>query len=245
MEASAPSRQARRSASRLTFTQRYHRAVRARAHASIWRSSSYAHRADFWHIDLAYLDRYPKITILRGVVIPPFGGDTVWSNAATAYLDLPPPLQRLANGLWAVHSNAFDYSVKAHIREIDQNHYDEVFSATIYESEHPVVRVHPETRERALLLGSYVKRFGIPKYDGERLFDLFQSHITAPENTVRWAWKNGDVAIWDNRATMHCAVNDYGDQHCVVRLAAVEGDVPVGIDGRSSVARRKPPSSLP
>lgn len=203
-------------------------------------------RADMWHIDNAYMDRYPKITMLRGVVIPPFGGDTVWSNAATAYLDLPPPLRRLADELWAVHSNALDGAVKADVREIDKKHLDEVFTATIYEAEHPVVRVHPETHERALLLGCFVKRFvDIPKYDGERLFDLFQSHITAPENTVRWAWKDGDVAIWDNRATIHYAVNDYGDQHRVLRLAAIEGDVPVGIDGRSSVARRKPPSSVP
>ena len=90
------------------------------------------------------------------------------------------------------------------------------------------------------MLGNFVQRFvGLPKYDGQKLFDLFQSHITAPENTVRWSWQAGDVAIWDNRATQHYAVNDYGDQHRVVRRATIDGDVPVSIDGRRSVTRIK------
>jgi alkyl sulfatase len=62
---------------------------------------------------------------------------------------------------------------------------------------------------------------------------------TAPENTVQWSWKAGDVAIWDNRATQHYAVNDYGDQHRVVRRATIDGDVPVSVDGRGSATRVK------
>ncbi|MCK1740154.1 TauD/TfdA family dioxygenase [Bradyrhizobium sp. 139] len=185
---------------------------------------------DIWHIDWSCMDAYPKISVLRGVVIPPVGGDTVWSNTAAAYLELPPPLQRLADDLWAVHSYP-GYSKKV---------YDEAVTRPRIETEHPVVRVHPETGERTLLLGSYVVRFvGIPKYDGQRLFDLFESHITAPENTVRWKWKQGDVAIWDNRATMHCATKDYGDERRIVRRATIEGEVPISVDGRYSVARLK------
>jgi len=195
-------------------------------------------RADVWHADGTFADAYPKILVLRAVVMPPFGGDTVWSNTAAAYLDLAPPLQRLADELWAVHSNIFDYAGMARVRDIDKKHFDEVFTRTIFETEHPVVRVHPETGERALVLGALVQRFvGVPKYDGQKLFDLFQSHITAPENTVRWNWMEGDVAIWDNRATQHYAVNDYGDQHRVVRRATIDGDVPVSVDGRNSVRR--------
>ncbi|TYO64557.1 TauD/TfdA family dioxygenase [Bradyrhizobium hipponense] len=206
-------------------------------------------RADIWHTDMTFVDAYPKISVLRGVVIPPFGGDTVWSNTAAAYLDLPPPLQRLANELWAVHSNAYDYAVKTRASEADKKYHDEVFTRTIYETEHPVVRVHPETGERTLVLGDSVLRFvDIPKYDGQRLFDLFQSHIVAPENTMRWNWKEGDVAIWDNRATQHYPVNDYGEQHRVVRRATIDGDVPVSVDGRHSVMRikatRQPPTRV-
>ncbi|MCA1455798.1 TauD/TfdA family dioxygenase [Bradyrhizobium sp. BRP22] len=197
-------------------------------------------RADVWHADGTFADAYPKILVLRAVVIPPFGGDTIWSNTAAAYLDLPPPLQRIADELWAVHSNVFDYAGMARVREVDKKHFNEVFTKTIFETEHPVVRVHPETRERTLVLGALMQRFiGIPKYDGQKLFDIFQSHVTAPENTVRWNWRKGDIAIWDNRATHHYAVNDYGDQHRVVRRATVDGDVPVSVDGRRSVTRVK------
>lgn len=194
-----------------------------------------ASRADLWHSDLTFVDAYPKIAVLRGIVIPPFGGDTVWSNTAAAYLDLPLPLQRLADELWAVHTN--NYGVRT-TNEADKKYYDEVFTRTIYETEHPVVRIHPETGERTLVLGYYVQRFiDIPRYDGQKLQDLFQSHITAPENTVRWNWKEGDVAMWDNRATQHYAVNDYRDQHRIVRRVTVSGDVPVGVDRRCSVMR--------
>lgn len=200
-------------------------------------------RADNWHIDISCMLAYPKISVLRGVVIPAVGGDTVWSNTAAAYLSLPPPLQRLADDLWAVHSSAFDFAVTVRPSEADKKLYDEFLTRTRFETEHPVVRVHPETGERTLVLGSYVTRFvDIPKYDGHRLLDLFESHITALENTVRWNWKQGDVAIWDNRATMHYAIKDYGDHGRVVRRAAVEGEVPVSVDGRCSVARSSPTS---
>ncbi len=80
-------------------------------------------RADVWHADGTFADAYPKILVLRAVVIPPFGGDTIWSNTAAAYLDLPPPLQRIADELWAVHSNLFDYAGMARVREVDKRHF--------------------------------------------------------------------------------------------------------------------------
>lgn len=193
-------------------------------------------RADLWHSDGTFVDAYPKMTVLRAIVIPPCGGDTIWSNTAAAYLELPLPLQRLADELWAVHSNNYDARGASEAEKKDH----EVFIRTIYETEHPVVRVLPETGERSLVLGYYVQRFlGIPKYDGQKLLDIFQSHIAAPENTVRWSWREGDVAIWDNRATQHYAVNDYGDQRRVVHRATIDGDLPVSVDRRCSVTRIK------
>ncbi|MDF0523252.1 TauD/TfdA family dioxygenase [Bradyrhizobium yuanmingense] len=203
-------------------------------------SSRGGSRADTWHADATFLDAYFKILVLRSVLIPQFGGDTIWSNTVAAYLDLPPPLQGLADQLWAIHSNAFDHAGMARAREVDRKHYQEVYTKTIFEAEHPVVRVHPETGERALVLGCWAQRFiDIPKYDGQRLFDLFQSHIAAPENTTRWSWKQGDVVIWDNRVTHHYAVNDYDDQRRIVRRFAVDFDVPISVDGRRSVNRLK------
>ncbi|KTS45939.1 taurine dioxygenase, partial [Methylobacterium radiotolerans] len=56
-------------------------------------------------------------------------------------------------------------------------------------------------------------------------------------NTVRWSWRTGDVAIWDNRATVHRAVDDYGEAPRVVRRVTIQGVAPVSVDGRTSRAR--------
>jgi alpha-ketoglutarate-dependent sulfate ester dioxygenase len=200
--------------------------------------SKHGTRANSWHTDVTFVDAYPKISILRGVVIPPAGGDTVWANTANAYTSLPPALRDLADSLWALHSNAYDYAATRNTAAIDnesEREYRKQFTSTLYETEHPVVRVHPETGERTLVLGHFVQRFvGLSQRDSDRLQALFHDHVTRLENTVRWRWTQGDVAIWDNRATQHYAVADYGDAHRVVRRATVHGDVPVGIDGRRS-----------
>lgn len=198
-------------------------------------------RADQWHTDVTFVDAYPKFSVLRGVVIPAAGGDTIWSNTHAAYESLPAPLKLLADNLWAIHSNAYDYAaVRPRATAEERKHFEEVFTSTVYETEHPVVRVHPETGERSLLLGNFVQRFvGLSKSDSSKLYELFQAYVTTPENTVRWRWQAGDVAIWDNRATQHYAVNDYGDQHRIVRRATVDGDVPVSVDGRRSVTHVK------
>ena len=115
-----------------------------------------------------------------------------------------------------------------------------VFAATVYETQHPVVRVHPITGERTLVLGQFVKSLvGLSSADSRRIYDTLQEHVTRLENTVRWRWRAGDVAIWDNRATQHYAIDDYGDQPRVVRRVTLGGDVPVGIDGQRSRTIRK------
>jgi alpha-ketoglutarate-dependent taurine dioxygenase len=103
---------------------------------------------------------------------------------------------------------------------------------------HPVVRVHPETGERALLLGHFVREFvGLNTKESHALFHALQDRVIRLENTVRWSWEPGDVAIWDNRATQHYAVADYGDHHRLLHRIALAGDVPVAIDGARSITR--------
>ncbi|AJY76536.1 TauD/TfdA dioxygenase family protein [Paenibacillus beijingensis] len=205
--------------------------------------SSHGGRADSWHTDVTFVDAYPEASILRAVVVPASGGDTVWANTAAAYEHLPDELRNLVDRLWAVHTNAYDYaSRKEKVSEEALRHHKEVFVSTLYETEHPLVRVHPETGERTLLLGHFAQKIvGLSSVDSAQLLSLLQSHITRLENTVRWRWSVGDVVIWDNRATQHYAINDYGDQHRVVRRVTIDGDVPVSIDGRRSVTRRKEP----
>ncbi len=114
-------------------------------------------------------------------------------------------LRTLADGLWALHSNAYDYAARRNTPVADdesERQYRKQFTSTLYETEHPVVRVHPETGERTLVLGHFVQCFvGLSQRDSDRLLALFQDHVTSLENTVRWRWTQGDVAIWDNRAT--------------------------------------------
>ncbi|MDR3507656.1 MAG: TauD/TfdA family dioxygenase [Caulobacteraceae bacterium] len=197
-------------------------------------------RANAWHTDVTFLPNYPKASILRAVTSPPHGGDTVWSNTASAYENLPEPLQRLADSLWAIHTNAYDYAAtRPNLTDEQTEALRAVFASTVYETEHPLVRAHPVSGERTLILGQFFKRFvGLNTADSQRLFDLFQEHITKLENTVRWRWTAGDVAIWDNRATQHYAINDYGDQRRIMRRVTLTGDVPVAVDGRSSQVRK-------
>lgn len=203
--------------------------------------SRYGGRANSWHTDVTFVDAYPRASILRALVVPTAGGDTVWANTAAAYQELSPELRELADKLWALHTNEYDYQARRTKASADDlKYYEEVFTSTVYETEHPVVRVHPETGERTLLLGHFVKKLiGLSSHDSRHLFDVFQEHVTRLENTVRWRWAVGDVAVWDNRATQHYAINDYGEQHRLVRRVTVDGDVPVGVDGRRSVTRKR------
>ncbi|MGW1228073.1 TauD/TfdA dioxygenase family protein [Streptomyces sp. NPDC001478] len=198
--------------------------------------SDHGGRANQWHTDVTFVPAYPAFSILRAVVIPPYGGNTLWSNTAAAYAELPAGLRTLADGLRAVHSNDYDYvAVRPDALPEALAQYREVFTSTKFLTEHPVVRVHPETGERVLLLGNFVQRItGLNGRDSRALVDLFQSHIERPENTVRWDWQVGDVAIWDNRATQHYGVDDSDTHERKLRRVTIDGDVPVGTDGRTS-----------
>jgi len=198
--------------------------------------SQHGGRANSWHTDITFAVEVPQVSILRGVRIPPAGGDTVWANTATAYAELSPALRGLADRLWAVHGNDYDYAAtRVETAEHGAREYRKVFTRRLVESEHPLVRVHPETGERALLAGHFVKRFiGYSTQDSDHLFAIFQNHVTRLENTVRWRWNQGDVAIWDNRATQHYAINDYGNEHRIVRRVTVAGEAPVAVDGTRS-----------
>lgn len=197
-------------------------------------SASYA--ASVWHTDMTFLPDPAAFAILRPLVLPAVGGDTMWANAANAYRRLPAPLKPLADNLWSIHSSDFDF----------EGSFDEDYRARMDDygtntkkhpvrTEHPVVQVHPETGERSLILGSWVKRFvGLNNADSAKIFEVLQSYVSDPENTVRWKWRMGDVAMWDNRATQHRSVPDHGDAPRKLRRSTVLGTVPTAIDGRRS-----------
>jgi alpha-ketoglutarate-dependent taurine dioxygenase len=194
--------------------------------------------ANHWHTDVTFVQRPPAFSILNAVVIPEIGGDTLWANTVAAYQDLKPGIRALADELRAVHTNGQDYGrvdTKSNLRP-EQVAHIRSFTSTVYETEHPVVRVHPETGERALLLGGFAQK--LVGYNSSETVDILrtlQSYVTRPENTVRWHWQQGDIAIWDNRSTQHYAIYDYGDRHRQVQRVTTAGITPVGLDGRESV----------
>lgn len=203
--------------------------------------------ASSWHTDVTFVDAYPKGSILRAITVPEAGGDTVWANGETAYEGLPEALRQLVDNLRAVHTNLYDYAAVLsnapkgnELEQAQQRFQNSVFASTVYETEHPVVRVHPVSGQRSLLLGHFVKQFvGLNQADSARLFQILQDHITRPENVVRWRWQPGDVAFWDNQSTQHRAVADFGLQRRTLRRATIAGEAPVGIDGRQSRTLRK------
>jgi taurine dioxygenase len=209
--------------------------------ASVLPIDSRYDKANSWHTDVTFVDRIPKASLLRAVTLPEYGGTTTWASTEVAYDQLPPPLRALTENLWAVHTNQFDYAGsyyedKDNLAD-EEREYREEFVSEYYETEHPVVRVHPETGRRVLLLGHFIKRFvGLGATESAALFQLLQHRVIKLENTIRWSWLPGDLAIWDNRATQHYAIYDYGSEHRRGERVTVAGPVPVGVDGRPSVS---------
>jgi alpha-ketoglutarate-dependent taurine dioxygenase len=197
-------------------------------------------RTNNWHTDITFVANYPAFTFLRAVNIPSAGGETLWANTAAAYEHLPPTLQRIADELWVVHTNAYDFDGRVVDQESEAAWYrfrTEFFAVDVFETEHPLVRVHPENGERSLLLGAFANHgfVGLDGHDSRLFFDLFERKITTIGNTIRWRWTPGDLAIWDNRATQHYASHDYGDFPRRMYRTTTAGEWAVGIDGRRSV----------
>jgi alpha-ketoglutarate-dependent sulfate ester dioxygenase len=197
-------------------------------------------RANYWHTDVTFVDRPPAFTLLHAVVIPPVGGDTMWANTVTAYESLPAELRDLADRLRIVHTNDYDYAaVYGRGERVDAatEAAQRQFLSTVYETEHPAVRVHPETGERSLVLGGFARTvLGFSPQASRDLIRILQEYVTRPEHTVRWQWRVDDLAIWDNRATQHYAIFDYGTEHRRGERVTVNGPTPVGVDGRPSIA---------
>ncbi len=189
--------------------------------------------ADVWHTDVTFVRRPPLGSVLRAVVLPPTGGDTQWADAQLAYESLSAPVQRLADELVAVHDGTREFGYYLAQSEARTKWEGEQYRALV-PVEHPVVRVHPETGRRGLFVNpgftSHIK--DVSDAESRSLLDLFYAHITKPEHIVRHRWAVGDVAMWDNRSTLHYANRDYGTQRRVMHRITLRGDEPYGPAGR-------------
>lgn len=193
-------------------------------------------RANHWHTDVTFVRTPPKASTLRSLVVPPYGGNTLIANSATAYSDLPAELREFADRLWAVHSNVYDYARPT--SDLDPEklaEYRKVFASKKYKTAHPVVRVHPESGERGLYIGGFAQQIvGLNTSESRTILDLFQAYVTRPENVFRWQWAPGDLVLFDNRITQHYAPDDYGDLPRRLHRVTVAGDAPVGVEGKES-----------
>lgn len=186
-----------------------------------------------WHTDITFVANPAMASILRGAVVPPFGGDTMWTNCVAAYEDLSPAIRDLVDNLQAVHRW---HGFTGEVREgFDRN-------APPPQAVHPVVRVHPVSGERALFVNPGFTRYivGLTDRENSRILDLLFDQIARPEFTVRFRWENDSLAFWDNRSTAHLGPVDLASSDFDRRVERVTlvGDLPVGPDGFESVPLR-------
>jgi alpha-ketoglutarate-dependent taurine dioxygenase len=186
-----------------------------------------------WHADVTPLINPPSHSILRAEQVPPYGGDTQFTNVAAVYQGLSPSVRAFVDELRAEHR--FGASVSA---ERSDEKVGDLVRANPLASIHPVVRVHPETKERVVYVNPSFTReiVDLAPRESRHILDLLFEQINRPEYAVRFKWEPGSVAFWDNRAALHLAPRDFehvdGDR--VLHRITLVGDIPVGTDGRPS-----------
>jgi alpha-ketoglutarate-dependent taurine dioxygenase len=191
--------------------------------------------ANNWHTDVTFVLNPPQASTLRSITVPPYGGETLIASSAAAYRNLPEPLRKLADTLWAEHTNDYDYAVPD--EEIDEQLAAQraQFTSIKFRTVHPVVRVHPLTGERGLFIGGFAQRIvGLSPSESRKVLDLLQAYVTRPENILRHRWSENQLVLFDNRITQHYAVDNYDGQPRRLHRVTVAGDIPVGIEGKES-----------
>ena len=188
--------------------------------------------ANAWHSDLSYLPEPPSYTLLHAAEVPDFGGDTIWSNQYLAYDSLSRGLKETLVELRAVHSAGMAYGTGGFLDQVkDLTSMAIAPSPEAYEEHsHPVVIEHPVTHRTALYVNPvYTTRFkGWSPAESQVLLDYLYRHATNENLTCRFHWNEHTLAIWDNRCTMHNALNDYSGVRREMFRTSVKGSAPVG-----------------
>ncbi len=188
--------------------------------------------ANAWHSDLSYLPAPPAYTLLHAWDVPDHGGDTVWLNQYLAYETLSAGLRATLDGLRAVHSAGMAYGTGGLLDQVkDLTSMAIAPSAEAYaEHVHPAVVVHPVTGRRALYVNPvYTTRFaGWTREESHPLLTQLHRHSINENFTCRLRWSVHTLAIWDNRCTMHNALNDYSGVRREMYRTSVRGTVPAG-----------------
>lgn len=183
-----------------------------------------------WHSDSTYLERPPIATILYAREIPRVGGDTLFANTCLAYEALSDGLKATLEGLRGVNSAALGYGGgrAALIRKNTAMKSRRIDEADAMEAIHPVVRTIPETGRKSIYVNRpHTVRFeGWSEEESKPLINFLAAQAIRPEFTCRFRWEVGSLAIWDNRATQHFAVNDYHGARRRMHRMTIEGEMP-------------------
>jgi taurine dioxygenase len=179
-----------------------------------------------WHSDTTYLEQPPMGSMLLAREVPPHGGDTLFASQYLAYETLSEGMRKLLAPLVAVNSSA-----KADVSKTREDRIASDGRAEArkdYESEHPVVRTHPETGRKALYVNvAHTVRFrGMSEEESAPLLQYLHQHQVKPEFTCRFSWQPGSIAFWDNRCVQHNPVNDYHGFRRVMHRITLAGDTP-------------------
>jgi len=185
-----------------------------------------------WHSDFSFLPEPPDATLLQASELPAVGGDTIWANQYLAYETLSDGLKRLLDPLLAIHTGwphgtmgpGPDAAVS---RSIKMTRND---ASADKEVLHPVVRVHPVTGRKALFINPvYTQRFAeMTAAESKPLLDYLHQYCTRPEFQCRLRWRDGMLVMWDNRATLHLAINDYDGSRRLLYRTTLAGARPQG-----------------
>ena len=186
----------------------------------------------YWHTDLSYLDVPSRGSILYAMEIPQENGtslgNTIWASTAAAYEALPAETRDRIDTLKAQYSLAKRFQKLTddgtkHIEMSDEQH------AKTPTVTHPVVRTHPETGRRGLLVneGHTTHIVGLPADESETLLQELWDHTKKPDFTYRHEWRVGDVVMWDNTLTQHLAICDYAlPQRRLLHRTTITGERP-------------------
>jgi taurine dioxygenase len=184
-----------------------------------------------WHTDNTFFEEPSMASILYGVTLPPYGGDTLWASMEKAYETLSPGMKKIVDELTAVHSasRAYDPAVTGEAKyrgeaAINYRHSDVIDE----EVEHPVIRTHPETGRKAIFVNPMftIRIAGLSQRESDAILEFLYQHATLPEFTCRLQWQPGTVALWDNRCTQHYAIDDYEGFERLMYRVTVQGDRP-------------------
>jgi len=188
----------------------------------------------WWHADFSYLEEPPVYSILHAKELPPRGGDTLFTDMCAAYDALSDGMKAMIDPLRVMHSG-FVYGTKA-VYDGGRNQTRGVQISkgnpeADVERAHPLVRIHAPTGRRALFASpTYTTRLeGMTEAESKPILEFLYQHMARPEFTLRQRWQPHDLLMWDNRAVVHLAVNDYDGHRRLLHRTTAGRERPFGL----------------